>query len=140
MPDKSSNGRTDHGFTPMMMPIGFEQLMELNRPALTALAEVNGKVYDNLAAINKSWASFLNRRLKEEFAMPQQLAACKTVQDMYGVYTEFFQNAYADYQSEFEQIGKLGKSLADETVQAVQARMEDVTREATRANGNGNGR
>ena len=60
--------------------------------------------------------------------MPQQLAACKTVQDMYGVYAEFFQTAYADYQAEFEQMSKLGKSLAEDTVQAVQSGAEEVVR------------
>jgi hypothetical protein len=49
---------------------------------------------------------------------------------MYGVYSEFFQTAVADYQSEFEQMTKLGKSLAEETTQIVQARIEDATREA----------
>jgi hypothetical protein len=117
----------------MMLPIGFEALMELNRPALTAMAEMNGKVYDGLAAMNKQWVSFINRRLKEELAMPRQIAACKTVQDLYSVYADFFQTAYADYQSEFEQLTKLGKSLADDTLQVMQARMEEVTRE-TRPN------
>lgn len=129
MPEKTTNGRADHGFAPMM-PFGLDALMELNRPALSAMAQMNGKVYENIAAMNKNWVSFVNRRLKEDLAMPQHLAGCKTVQEMYGVYTEFFQNACADYQSEFEQITKLGKSLADETVHAVQARMEDAARES----------
>jgi len=134
MPDKSTNGRAEQSFPPMPMPFGFEALMELNRPALVAMAQMNGKVYDNIAAINKNWAAFLNRRLKEDLAVPQQLAGCKTVQEVYGVYAEFFQTACADYQSEFEQIGKLGKSLADETLQAMQARMEEAAHEA-RTNG-----
>lgn len=133
MSEKSTNGRNP-GLTPMPIPLSFEKLMELNRPALSAMAEVNGKVFENIAAINKNWVSFLNRRLKEDLAIPQHLAGCKTVQDMYGVYTEFFQNAVADYQSEFEQMSKLGKSLAEETVQSVQARIESVARET------GNGR
>ena len=37
---------------------------------------------------------------------------------MYGVYADFFQTAVADYQSEFEQMSKLGKSMAEETAQA----------------------
>ena len=41
---------------------------------------------------------------------------------MYGVYADFFQTAVADYQSEFEQMSKLGKSMAEETAQAVQTR------------------
>ena len=93
MADKTTNGRADNGFPPMMLPFGLEALMEMNRPALSAMAEVNGKVYENLATLNKSWVAFVNRRLKEDFAMPKQLAACKTVQDMYSVYADFFQTA-----------------------------------------------
>jgi hypothetical protein len=126
MSDKTANGRAETGFPPMMMPFNFESLMELNRPALTAMAQMNGKVYDGLATLNKNWVAFVNRRLKEDLAMPQQLAACKTVQDMYGVYAEFVQNACADYQSEFEQMTKLSKTLADDTMQVIQARMEDA--------------
>ena len=128
MAEKTTNGRADTGLPPMMLPFGLEAFMELNRPALAAMAQVTGKVYENIAAMNKNWVEFLNRRLKEELAMPQQLAACKTVQDMYGVYSDFFQTAVTDYQSEFEQMSKLGKSLADETAQALQTRLEETAR------------
>jgi len=134
MPDKTTNGRADLGFPPMLLPFNFESLMELNRPALTAMAQMNGKVYDGLATLNKNWVAFVNRRLKEDLAMPQQLAACKTVQDMYGVYAEFFQNACSDYQSELERLTKLGKSLADDTIQAMQSRMEESVRETRPSN------
>ena len=134
MADKTTNGRGDMALPPVMMPFGFDVIMELNRPALQAMAQMNGKMYDGIATLNKNWVAFLNRRLKEDLAMPQQLAACKTVQDMCGVYAGFFQNACAHYQSELEQMTKLGKSLADETAHAVQARMSEATREA-RTNG-----
>ena len=134
MADKTSNGRADLGYPPMMVPFNFESLMELNRPALNAMAQMNGKVYDGLTTMNKNWIAFINRRLKEDLAVPQQLAACKTVQDMYGVYAEFFQNACSDYQSEFEQMTKLGKSLADDTIQAMQTRMEEAMRDARPSN------
>ena len=126
MADKTTNGRAETGFPPMMLPFSFEALMEFNRPALAAMAQMNGKVYDGIATLNKNWAAFVNRRLKEDLAMPKQLAACKTVQEMYGVYSEFFQNAYADYQSEFEQMTKLGKTLADDTMQAIQSHVEEA--------------
>ena len=129
MPDKSNNGH-DFGFPPLMAPIGFEALMEMNRPALSAMAEVNGKVYENLATLNKSWVAFVNRRLKEDFSVPKQLAECKTVQDMYSVYADFFQTAVTDYQSELEQWSKLGKSMADDTAQAMQSRLEETARAA----------
>jgi hypothetical protein len=128
MAEKTTNGRAENGFPPMMLPFGIEALMEMHRPALAAMAEVNGKVYENIAALNKSWVAFVNRRLKEDFAMPKQLAECKTVQDVYGVYAEFVQTAVTDYQSEFEQMSKLGKSMAEETSQAMQARLEETAR------------
>ncbi len=65
--------------------------------------------------------SFLNRRLKEDFAVPQQLAGCKTVQDMVGVYRGFFENAVADYQAEFEALSKLGRAMTEEAVSAAQS-------------------
>ena len=130
MPEKNGNGRAETGLPPFMVPFGVEALMEINRPALTMMAQMNGKVYDNIAAMNKNWVAFVNRRLKEDFAMPKQLVACKTVQVMYGVYADFFQTAVADYQAEFEQMSKLGKSLADETMHAMQARAEEAAREA----------
>lgn len=128
MADKTTNGRADVHTPPIMVPFGLEALMELNRPALSAIAEVNGKVYENIANLNKSWIAFVNRRLKEDLAMPGQLVGCKTVQEMYGVYADFFQTAVADYQSEFEHMSKLGKSLAEDATQALQTRVEETAR------------
>jgi hypothetical protein len=130
MPDKTTNGRAEVGFPPMMMPFGFEAFMELNRPALATMAQVNGKVYESIATLNRNWVDFVNRRLKEDLGVPQQLAACKTVQEMYGVYADFFQTAVTDYRSEFEEMTKLGRSLADDTLQAIQTRTEEARREA----------
>jgi hypothetical protein len=120
MPDKTTGGRAETIFSPLTMPFGLEALMELNRPALAAMAQVNGKVYENLAAMNKSWAEFLNRRLKEDLSVPSQLATCKSVQDVYGLYSEYLQTAMSDYRTELEAIGKLGKTLADDTIEAMQ--------------------
>jgi hypothetical protein len=133
MPEKTMNGRADLGLPSTMLPFGFDALMELNRPALQAMAHMNGKMYDGIAAWNKNWVAFVNRRLKEDLAMPQQLAACKTVQDMYGVYADFFQTACSHYQSEIEELTKLGKSLANDTVEAMQTQMEEA-REARQRN------
>jgi Phasin protein len=129
MSNKTTNGRAEVGFPPMMVPFGFDAFMELNRPALTAMAQLNGRVYDSLATINRNWVDFVNRRLKEDLGVPKQLAACKTAQEMYSVYADFFQTAVSDYRSEFEQMSKLGRTLADDTVQAVQTRTEEVQRE-----------
>lgn len=132
MPDKTNGGRAE-GFSALAAPFGLEALMELNRPALAAMAQVNGKVYEDLAAMNRSWADFLNRRLEKGLGVPRQLAACKSVQDVYGVYAEFFQAAVADYQGKLEEMTKLSKTLADDALQAMQTRPEE-SRHETRLN------
>ena len=43
----------------------------------------------------------------------------QTIQDMYQVYAQFFQNACAQYQSGLERITKLGQSLAESTLQSL---------------------
>ena len=59
-----------------MTPFGLETMLEMQRPTFTAMAEVNAKLYESLAAANREWASFLDRRLKEDGTVPQQLAEC----------------------------------------------------------------
>ena len=44
-------------------------------------------------------------------------------------HVDFFQNAVADYQAEFEELSKLGRSLTEETVQAVQTGIDNAARE-----------
>jgi Phasin protein len=123
MPEK-----TDTDASNWMMPLGFEAVIEMQRPALTAMADVNSRLFEGIAAVNKEWASFVNRRLKEDLAVPQQLAQCKTIQDMYQVYAQFFQNACSQYQSGLEQMAKLSQSLVESTFQSLQPHLEETTR------------
>jgi Phasin protein len=129
---RSNDGRYDYGFPALMAPLGFESWMDMSRPALTALADLNVRVYENLAAMNKEWTGYIDRRLKEDLAMPQQIASCKSVPEMYGVYFEYFQKAVAHYQEELEQLARLTKTLADDAIHTVQTRIEDAAREQRR--------
>jgi hypothetical protein len=54
-------------------------MLEMQRPTFTAMAEVNAKLYESLAAANREWASFLDRRLKEDLTVPRQLAECTSL-------------------------------------------------------------
>jgi hypothetical protein len=121
-------GKTDSEASEAVTPFGFEAMMQMQRPTFTAMAEVNGRLYDSIAAVNKEWASFVNRRLKEDLAMPQQLAECRTIQDLYRVYAQFFQNACTHYQSELEEMAKLGRTIAEIAFQPLQSRSEEGSR------------
>ena len=101
-----------------MAPFGFDAMMQMQRPALAAMAEMNGRLYESITAVNKEWATFVNQCLKEDLAVPQQLAQCRTAQDLYQVYVQFFQNAWAQYQSGLEQMTKLSKAIAEQSAKS----------------------
>jgi hypothetical protein len=110
------------------VPFGFEAMIEMQRPALTTMAEVNTRLYESIATANSEWVSFVDRRLKEDLAASQQLAECKTMQDLYQVYAQVFQNAFSRYQSGLEHMTKLSQSIAETALQTLQAHSGEVTR------------
>lgn len=119
MADTAKHKRSDSETQPKLAP-EFERMLEMQRPALDAMAELNGRLFESIVAANKEWGSFVNRRLKEDFAVPEQLAACTTAQDMFRVYANYFKNACSDYQSEFEEMTKLNRSIAQDTMTAIE--------------------
>jgi hypothetical protein len=122
MPEKTDSDTSNR------MPFGVEALMEMQRPAFTAIAEANTRLYESIAAANSEWASYVNRRLKEDLAMPQQLAECRTMQDLFRVYTQFFQNACSQYQSGLGEMTKLSQAMAENALQTLQSRSGEPTR------------
>ena len=111
-----------------------QPLFQMQRPTLEAVAEMNGKLYEGIAAMNKEWTSFVNRRLKEDLGMPEQLAACATTEDMFRTYADYVRTAWTDYQSGLEQMRRLNSSLAQQTLSALQSH---VNRAVTKSSGDG---
>jgi len=107
---------------------GLETMRDMQRPTFTAMAEVNTKLYESLAAANREWASFLNQRLKEGLAVSQQLAECRSPQDFYRVYAQFLQNACSHYQAGLEQMTKLSQSITENALQPLQSDLEGGTK------------
>ena len=111
-----------------MTPFGLETMMEIQRPTFAAMAEVNTRLYDSLAAANREWASFLNQRLKEGLAVSQQLAECRSPQDFYRVYAQFLQNTCSHCQAGLEQMTRLSQSITENALQTLQSRSDGGTK------------
>ena len=116
----TSTDTTDSGRQTTMMPFGFDMLTVMTQPPLTVMTDVNSKLFEGMAALAKEWGDFLNRRLAANMALPQQVAACKTTNDMQKVYAEFFQQASAQCLEEVEQMTKINMSMTDATLKAMQ--------------------
>ena len=109
-----------------MMPFGFVMLTAMTQPPLTVMTDMNGKLFEGITAFAKEWGDFLNRRLAANMALPQQVAACKTTDEMQKVYAEFFQQASVQCLEEVEQMTKINMSLTDGTLKAMQRLNEKI--------------
>jgi hypothetical protein len=124
----TSTDSTDRGSQQTMMPFGFDMLTAMTHPPLTVMTDMNGKLFEGITAFAKEWGDFLNRRLAANMALPQQVAACKTTDEMQKVYAEFFQQASVQCLEEVEHMTKINMSLTDGTLKAMQRLNEKIVR------------
>jgi|SRR5688572_20440019 hypothetical protein len=76
--------------------------------------QLSGAVYPSLAAINMTWARFINRRLKEDLTFPEQLGDCKNLWSVLCVCGAYCRTAAAQYQATFTQLQQIGFNLTSE--------------------------
>lgn len=107
----------------------FEAWLNLNRPMFAAMTELNGRFIEQVSKANNEWLGFVSRRLNEDMAASKRFMECKTVQDVFAAYSDFFQRAQQQYQAEFQYFARLNQKLADETASVIKSHMDDVEAE-----------
>lgn len=68
-----------------LQPDHLAAFMDINRQALTLIAQMNARLLSDNVAMSMRWVNFLGRR---------QVTACETVEDMYKVYGDFLQTQF----------------------------------------------
>jgi phasin family protein len=107
----------------------FEAWVDMNRPVVAAMTELNERFIEQMTRANSEWIGFLNRRLNEDVAASHRIMECKTPQDFVAAYSEVFQRAQAQYQAEFQHFARLNQKLAKETAGVVQSHMAEIDAE-----------
>ncbi|MCF8465946.1 MAG: phasin family protein [Sneathiella sp.] len=74
---------------------------------LQATMDINQKLLKAMQVYNEELVTFGNNRLKEDLAVSQKLAECKTAQDFIGVYTDFYQRALKQYAEEAQTLANI---------------------------------
>lgn len=83
-------------------------------PMLSGMQAWNGACGKAAAAVSREWADFLNRRMKEDIALPQRLASCGGLNEAWQMYAEFWQKAMQDYQQEFTELARINGEVVRE--------------------------
>ena len=110
-------------------PNGFDMMLAMQRPALEAMTAINSRFLEQIQEVNSAWSSFVQTRVREDMAMPQQLASCQSVQDLMRVYGDFLQKAARQYQAEFAHMARMGQAFTTETAGIVREKAEGAARE-----------
>jgi hypothetical protein len=103
-----------------------ETWLNINRPMLAAMTELNGRLLEQMSRANNEWMGFVNRRLNEDMAASQRFMECRTVQDLFTAYSEFFQRAQQQYQAEFQYFARLNQKIADETASVIRTHIDEA--------------
>ena len=74
--------------------------------------QLSDAVYPSLAAINTTWAGFINGRLKENLTSLEELGDCKNLRSVLCVYRAYCRTAATQYQATFTQLQQIGLDLA----------------------------
>jgi hypothetical protein len=117
MPDDRSNDAFDFAvFRNGLWQWPVADDTDLWAPLISGTQEWCSRCTSTIYALNKHWFEFLQKRVQEDFALPQHIMSCRTPVDIWSVYMQFVQKAVTDYQKVFAELGKLGIVVGSEPV------------------------
>ena len=91
-----------------------EAMANVNKSVMAAVVDFNGMLCSRIAAVNQEWASFIGKRLAEDFELSRRFTACHSPGAVLNAYGSFLQTAFAQYQAEFAHMLKLGQTFASQ--------------------------
>jgi hypothetical protein len=77
-------------------------------PLISGTQEWLSRCSSTIYALNKHWFELLQKRVQEDFALPQHIMSCRTPVEVWSVYIQFLQKAVTDCQNEFAELGRGG--------------------------------
>lgn len=89
---------------------GIAPLLNAFNPATAYMEFWNTSAFEVGGEVAQSWLQFVGERWLKDLKFPQQIAACKTADDLSVAMSEFWQQASKDYSAEFNQIADLSWS------------------------------
>ena len=119
MINRSTNTNGEQGN--LWAPSGFNALMGMSIPPTALVTEMNGRLFEGIAAFNRDWVTFVNRCLKDNLELSQRIAACKTAEEIRSVYGVWYQKSAEHYLDGIVEMANNSKSLVHDTVTAVQS-------------------
>ena len=124
---KSNVSRNRSSNASITLVPGMDRVLEIQRPAVQAVADVNERLCEGIVVVNREWTTFLNRSLNESLlASGRLLLPVPRCRDVVRVYATIFQRACAHYQSGLEQMAQLNRTIAQDAMKRLWARTPNI--------------
>ena len=92
-----------------------------SNPLFAVVTDINGKLVESAARVQKDWAEFVHRRVKEDIAVSQRLMNCQSLADMQQIYSQYFQTALEHYREQSERAVERGKSMTEAVAESMES-------------------
>jgi hypothetical protein len=86
---------------------GIAPMLNAFNPATAYMEFWNKSAFELSGEVAQSWLHFVGERWLKDMEFPQQVASCKTADDLSVAVSEFWQQAARDYSTEFNDIASL---------------------------------
>ena len=108
-------------FAAFATPFDFEAFSKANATALKTLVDTNTRLLAATGAVNAEVADFVSRRLEKDAEVGECLVDCRSMDEAYEVYADFFQTSVADYILEMQKLFAIGEGALSGTAKALSA-------------------
>ena len=99
--------------------------VDLWSPFLSSMQQWSGAVVPKVTMFSSEWMAFVQRRLHEDFALPQHLVYCKAPGEIVQTYSDFMRRAMDDYQQQFQEIARIGAASTNDLGDLGHSRLEE---------------
>ena len=106
---------------------------EIPKSALEFAGRYSAEAIKTLTSCQGKYAAFINQRLKEDFAMPQRLADCKTPMEIMDVWADFYTTAMGHYMDHARNLTEAGNEAVEEFVREVEFEAEELADATSKA-------
>jgi hypothetical protein len=97
-------------------------------PFLIGLTKSNGHAVVGFGTLASEWQSFVAHRLEQDMLLLQQLAQCRSPNEVAAAYTEFWQRAVTEYARESVTMSNLLAGISGKAVAVAQSVSEETTK------------
>ena len=112
--------------TAFSAPMDFGDISEINYTAMNAAGQIGKCWSEAVSEINGELVQFAGKRLKADMVIPANLAKCKTGEELFEFYSDFFRTAVNQYFEEAETLAHIGANFVGSATRVVEDESKDV--------------